>query len=387
MKAEIAIEDLAPLRDEIRRWVDENFPAELAGLSEDDRDPVLASQWRLSLGKKGWYLPEWEVEFGGAGFDKKALAIFDEELRRVGAYSPNATRERVFGETLKHFGNPQQKATHLPRMARGEIKWCQGFSEPGAGSDLASLQMRCEDTPDGYLLNGQKIWTSGALDSQWCFCLVRTDTSQKHGGISFILVDMSSPGFEVRPIKLIDGTSPFCESFLTDVLVPKENILGELNQGWDVARFQLQVERKYVATSKSHGMIPGPSLDQLAVNHIGVDDNGRLLDSDLRSRLAHHLIREQAFNLTFQRARGPAVASILKNAGSSVRQTRAELAVEILGQQGLGWAGEAFTADQLETTKAFLFGKSASIAAGSFEVNYNILAKRILGLPDIHTKA
>ncbi len=187
---------------------------------------------------------------------------------------------------------------------------------------------------------------------------------------------------------MIDGTEPFCELFLTDVLVPKENILGEINRGWEVARFQLQVERKTVATTKSgHGEVPGPALHELAKEQIGVDVEGRLVDTDLRGRIAQQMMDERAFELTHQRASQKATASILKNAGSQVRQARAELTLEVLGHQGLGWSGEAFSEEDIAINRAFLFGKSASIAAGSFEIQYNIIAKNILGLPDAVAKS
>ncbi|GGF82565.1 acyl-CoA dehydrogenase family protein [Alteromonas lipolytica] len=376
------------LRLAIREWLSENFPPALAVPAARETETELVKQWRTAMGEKGWCMPTWPKQYGGGGFSKEEVRILNQELERIGAYNPVGTRETVFGETLKHYGTEEQKSYHLPKMVRGEFSWCQGFSEPGAGSDLAGLQMKAEETPEGYLLNGQKIWTSGATESNWCFCLVRTDTTRKHDGISFILVDMNTPGFEVRPIRLIDGSSPFCELFLTDVLVPKENILGEVNKGWEVAKFQLQVERTTVATSKKgHGSIPGPGIKDLACEHVGTDDAGRLVDADLRSRIASHLVKEKAFNLTFKRAAaGPAVASVLKNAGSDIRQTRAELSIEVLGHQGLGWSGDAFTEDELAINKSFLFGKSASIAAGSFEIQYNILSKRILGLPEMKSK-
>lgn len=384
------------LRSEIRSWLEENFPRELSDPAVRETDTELARKWRLAMGHKGWCFPQWPVEYGGAGFSKGEIKILNEELARIDAYNPVGTREQVFGETMTQYGTEEQKRFHLTKMAQGEIRWCQGFSEPGAGSDLAGLSTKAEDAGDHYILNGQKIWTSGGMESEWCFCLVRTDTSQKHGGISFILVDMASPGFEVRRIKLIDGTSPFCETFLTDVKVPKSNILGEVNGGWEVARYQLQVERKFVAMSKgSHGDLPGPGLRELALEYVGVDENGKLIDGDLRSRIAAALMEEQAFKLTYRRTAEPgispqvrgAVASILKNAGSTVKQVRAELALEIMGQQAMGWSGEAFSEDELGVARAFLSGKAMSIAAGSYEVQNNIISKRVLGLPDTVYKA
>ncbi len=384
------------LRGEIREWLESNFPRELSDPAEREEQSELARQWRLAMGRKSWCMPEWPVEYGGAGWSKEEIKVLNEELARIGAYNPVGTREQVFGETMKQYGTEEQKRFHLTKMAHGEIRWCQGFSEPGAGSDLAGLSTKAEDAGDHYILNGQKIWTSGGMESDWCFCLVRTDTSQKHGGISFILVDMASPGFEVRRIRLIDGTEPFCETFLTDVKVPKENILGEINGGWEVAKYQLQVERKFVAMSKgSHGDLPGAGLRDLALEHVGLDDDGKLTDGDLRGRIAAALMEEQAFKLTSRRVAEPgispqvrgSIASILKNSGSTVKQVRAELALEIMGQQAMGWSGDAFGEDDLGIARAFLSGKAMSIAAGSYEVQNNIISKRVLGLPDTVYKA
>jgi alkylation response protein AidB-like acyl-CoA dehydrogenase len=302
----------------------------------------------------------------------------------------------MFGPTLLEYGDDAQLERHIPPIARGELRWCQGFSEPGAGSDLASLQTKAEDKGDHFLVNGQKIWTSGAHLADWCFCLVRTDpAAKKHEGISFLMIDMRTPGVETRPILLINGTTPFCETFFTDVKVPKENLVGPLNGGWAIAKRLLQHERQGISGAgggaASPGAIPGPSVDQLAKTYVGVDDDGRLADPDLRGRITQHLMEARAFTLTAQRAaaenrsnRGPsAVSSIMKNVGAKVRQDRAELAVELMGHQGLGWEGEAFDPDELATTRAWLRGKSGSIAGGSNEVQNNIISKRILGLPDI----
>ena len=297
----------------------------------------------------------------------------------------------MFGPTLLEFGTEAQKLSHIPPIARGELRWCQGFSEPGAGSDLASLQTKAEERGDHYLVTGQKVWTTGAQYADWCFCLVRTDRTRKHEGISFLLIDMRSRGVEVRPIKLISGNSAFCETFFTDVIAPKENLVGPLNCGWTVAKRLLQHERQ--ATSGGASPLsaqPVASIDELAKSYVGLDETGRLCDADLRSRLNLHLMDAKAFELTFARASaesrsnsGPStVSSILKNAGTKVRQDRAELLLELMGHQGLGWEGAAFEANELASTRAWLLGKSGSIAGGSHEIQNNIISKRILGLPD-----
>src|SRR6202020_367698 len=198
------------------------------------------------------------------------------------------------GPTILELGTEEQKTRHLPGIARGEKEWCQGYSEPGAGSDLASLQTRCEDKGDHWLINGQKIWTSYANMADWCFCLVRTDTTKKHEGISFVLIDMKTPGVETRPILLINGTSPFCETFFTDVKVPKENLMGPLNGGWSIAKRLLQFERDNISTGLGGGgagLGSAPSgVVALAKKYVGLDDTGRLADADLRKRIVDHVM-------------------------------------------------------------------------------------------------
>jgi alkylation response protein AidB-like acyl-CoA dehydrogenase len=266
---------------------------------------------------------------------------------------------------------------------KGEVRWCVGYSEPNAGSDLASLQMRCEDAGDHWRINGQKIWTSGADRSQWCGALVRTDPlAKKHEGISFMLIEMGQPGVETRPIKLISGASPFCETFFTDAVAGKDHLLGALNKGWDVGKRLLQHERAS-QTGASMGGRPRP-LSDLA-KACGADD-----DIELRGRINSHAMDARAHGLTLERAaaeaRGAAgpghTPSILKNSATHVAQTRAELSLEIMGVQGRGWEGEAFSADELDAVKGWLFGKAMSIYGGSAEIQNNIISKRILGLPE-----
>ncbi|HEX4098619.1 MAG TPA: acyl-CoA dehydrogenase family protein, partial [Caulobacteraceae bacterium] len=295
------------------------------------------------------------------------------------------------------YGNEAQIAEHIPRIARGEVRWCQGFSEPGSGSDLASLQTKAEDKGDHWLINGQKIWTSGAQFADMCFCLVRTDPkAKKHEGISFLLIDMHQPGVEARPIRLINDTTPFCETFFTDATAPKENLVGPLNGGWTIAKRLLQFERQGIGSAarpsqqNNAGFLAGPPVNELAKTYVGVDDDGRLADADLRSRITQHLMEAQAHGLTGERIaleaksnRGPsATSSIMKNAGTMIRKERAELAVEILGHQGIGWGGEGFSDYETNAIRVMLRSKSGTIAGGSQEVQNNIIAKRILGLPD-----
>ena len=298
------------------------------------------------------------------------------------------------GPVLIGHGTPEQKAHYLPRMLDGSDFWCQGYSEPGAGSDLASLQTFAEDRGDHFLVNGQKLWTSGAQYADWCFCLVRTDTSKKHEGISFLLIDMKTPGVEVRPIRLINGHSPFCETFFTDVKVPKDQLFGPLNGGWTVAKRLLQFERDNISTGLGGGNIGAPtapeSVDRLAKRYVGVDADGRLADADLRKRIVEHLMETRSFQLTVRRAadeakagNGPSAAtSIMKYAGAKIAQDRNELMVETMGHQGLGWEGEGFEGGELGAVRAWLRAKANSIEGGTSEINLNVVSKRVLGLPD-----
>jgi alkylation response protein AidB-like acyl-CoA dehydrogenase len=296
----------------------------------------------------------------------------------------------MFGPVLLEFGDEQQKQRFLPPIVRGEIRWCQGYSEPGAGSDLASLATRCEDRGDHFLINGQKIWTSYANLADWMFCLVRTDTGKKHGGISFIVFDMRTAGVETRPIRLISGESPFCETFLTDVRVPKDQLIGPLNGGWDIAKRLLMHERTNIS-AEAFGNSAGLDLLEAARQFVGLRD-GVLIDTDLRARIARHRMRDDAFRLAVQQARttgmrsgsaaSATLASTFKVAAASLNQQRCELLIECLGHDGLGWEGDGFVADGLRATRHWLRSKGNSIEGGTTEINLNVIAKRALGLPD-----
>ena len=401
--------DLDAFRTEARTWLEENFPASLRRDSSAVTEAEASGEtptgdvalWKERMGAKGWGTPTWPTQYGGGGLSRAEAKVLAEEMATVGAPNPiGGMGVIMFGPTLLEYGNEQQKQRHIPPIVKGELRWCQGFSEPGAGSDLASLSTKAEDRGDHYLVSGSKIWTSGAHLADWCFCLVRTDPSKKHEGISFLLIDMKSPGVEPRPILLINGTTPFCETFFTDVKVPKENLVGPLNGGWTIAKRLLQHERQGISGANAQpgvagpGNVPGPAIEVLAKDYVGVDEDGRLADPDLRTRLTRHLMEARAFQLTGQRAAvenrsnsGPSAASsVLKNVGSWLRQDRAELAVEILGHQGVGWDGEAFSDNEIGTMRAMLRSKSGTIAGGSQEVQNNIISKRILGLPDVTQK-
>ena len=386
-------------RQEARAWLAENFPAGLRGkenafaaIEGGAAENEDAKAWKKAMGEKGWGTPTWPTQYGGGGLTPAQARILNEEMGRIGAWNPiGGMGVMMFGPTLLEYGTEEQKQRHIPPIVRGEIRWCQGYSEPGAGSDLASLQTRCEDKGDHYLINGQKTWTSGGQWADWCFALVRTDTSNKHEGISFILIDMKTPGVEVKPIRMISGTSPFCETFFTDVKVPKENLVGKLNHGWTIGKRLLQHERQSLSGGGgSAGRGFTRPLSHLATEYVGTDEQGRLADLDLRNRLIRHDMESRAFALTLRRTaleakggQGPSAAtSTLKNVGAKMTQDRAELTLEIMGMKGLGWEGEGFTEAELQATRTWLWGKAVSIYGGSTEIQKNVIAKRILGLLD-----
>jgi acyl-CoA dehydrogenase len=382
------------LRSDVARWLAENFPPSLAHKNPIPylNDAAFAAAdpdfqlWLRRMAPTGWGAPTWPQAYGGAGLSEADAKVIGEEIARIGAFNPiKSYGSMMLAPTLLEFGDEAQKARHIPPIARGERRWCQGFSEPGAGSDLAALQTRCQDMGDHWLVTGQKIWTSGANHADWCFALVRTDASRKQGGISFLLIDMTSPGIDVRPIMLISGVSHFCEVFFDEVKVPKENLVGAVNQGWSIAKRLMQHERDGLAEGRGEGV----HLADLARRYLGVDKDGRLCDADLRARLVANAMRAQAFTLTVTRRTaeataglGPDVVSVLKNLGSDVAQGRAELAAEILGFRGLGWEGPGFEADELELTRAWLHSRAFSIYGGAQEIQNNITAKRVLGLGD-----
>jgi alkylation response protein AidB-like acyl-CoA dehydrogenase len=394
--------DLEAFRGEAKAWLEANFPKALASdpaaqtaAASGTKESEDARRWREAMGAKGWGTPTWPAQYGGGGLSRQEARVLGEEMVRVGARNPiGGMGVMMFGPTLIEYGTEALKRQHLPGIIKGEVRWCQGYSEPGAGSDLAGLQTRAEDKGDHYLVNGSKIWTSGANIADWCFCLVRTDPSKKHEGISFLLIDMRSPGVEVRPILLINGTSPFCETFFTDVKVPKDQLFGPLNGGWTVAKRLLQFERDNISALLGSGNLASATatkrVDEAAKDYVGVDETGRLADADLRRRITEHLMENRAFQQTVRRAadeaksnQGPSAAtSIMKYAGAKIAQDRTELMIEVMGHQGLGWSGEAFAGEELGAVRAWLRAKANSIEGGTSEINLNVVAKRVLGLPD-----
>lgn len=391
--------DLNTFRTETRAWLEANCPESMRvpirsfeDIYNGGRNPEMSHPdqkvWCDRMAERGWTVPEWPKAYGGGGLNKEEAKVLREEMARIGARPAlDSFGISMLGPALLKFGNEEQKLEHLPPIVRGEIRWCQGYSEPNAGSDLASLATRAEDKGDHYLVNGQKIWTSYANKADWIFCLVRTDnTGSKHEGISFVLFDMATPGVTTRPIKLISGSSPFCETFFDDVPVLKKNLVGEEGKGWTIAKYLLTHEREMIS---SFGAAGGKkTLGQRAAENVGTDASGRLRAGTLRSVIAQYQLDTLAFAATMEKVKdeakagqglGPA-SSIFKYYGTELNKRRNELLLSVEGESALGWSGEEY--NEGEIARAWLRSKGNSIEGGTSEVQLNIVAKRVLGLPD-----
>ena len=392
---------LDTFREETRAWLEENCPASMRTPMPEREMPwggrhaqypnPDTKTWMDNMSSRGWTAPTWPAEYGGGGLSKEENKVLQEELGRIGA-RPALTSFGLWmlGPALLEFASEEQKKKYIPEIVKGEIRWCQGYSEPGAGSDLAGLQTKCEDKGDHYLVNGQKVWTSYADKCDMIFCLVRTDTSVKHDGISFLLIDMETEGVEARPIKLISGASPFCETFLTDVKVPKENLVGELNKGWTIAKRLLEHERSMISgMGMGAGAASMGGMEAVAKENFGAEGE-KIAEPGIRNAVANHKMDQQAFGLTLKRAgeeaksgQGMGAASAMfKYYGTEVNKRRFELLLDIMGTQALGWEGEGFDKKELSVTRSWLRSKGNSIEGGTSEVQLNVIAKRVLGLPD-----
>ena len=390
--------DLTQFRAETREWLEANCPLAMRepvrGFEDyymGGRNPEVAHPdqqlWCERMAGRGWTVPHWPREYGGGGLGSEEQQVLREEMARIGARRPlDSFGISMLGPALLKFGNEAQKQEHLPPICRGDIRWCQGYSEPNAGSDLASLQTRAEDHGDHYIINGQKVWTSYADRADWIFCLVRTDNSgSKHEGISFVLFDMASPGVTTRPIRLISGSSPFCETFFDNVRAEKKNRVGEEGKGWAIAKYLLTHEREMIS---GFGAASGPALGRRALEEVGADADGRLDNSALRQAIAAYELDSRCFAATMARvgdevAAGQglgAASSIFKYYGTELNKRRNELNLAVNGESALGWDGAAF--QHGETARAWLRSKGNSIEGGTSEVQLNIVAKRVLGLPD-----
>lgn len=390
---------LEQFRADTRAWLEENCPPSMRTPMPEDESPwggkravwknPESKQWLDAMASKGWTAPQWPSAYGGGGLSKDENTILQQELRHIKA-RPALMSFGIWmlGPALLEFANEEQKKEHLPKIIRGEIRWCQGYSEPGAGSDLAGLQTKCEDKGDHYLVNGQKIWTSYADKADWIFALVRTDTNVKHDGISFLLIDMEQDGVEARPITMISGASPFCETFFTDATAPKRNLVGELNKGWTIAKRLLQHEREMISGMGMGSGGGGTGLADLAKDYVG-QAGGKISDATVRDSVARQKMDSHAFGLTLQRTTEEAKAgqgsgaasSIFKYYGTELNKRRNELIIELMGTQGLGWEGDSFSDEELSAPRSWLRSKGNSIEGGTTEVQLNVISKRVLGLP------
>jgi acyl-CoA dehydrogenase len=391
-------EPLEEFRARTRAWLEANCPPEMRERVAEDADVCWGGRrfrfknaaqklWLDRMAERGWTVPTWPKEYGGGGLSAGEAKVLAEEMRRIRARPPlSSFGIWMLGPALLKYGNEAQKAEHLPKIARGEIRWCQGYSEPGAGSDLAALKTKAEDKGDHWLVNGSKVWTSYADEADWIFCLVRTEPdAPKHDGISFLLFDMDSPGVSTSPIKLISGYSPFCQTFFDNVKVPKENLVGTRGKGWSIAKYLLTHERANIGGD--FGTAGRDSLAQLARKKVGTRGDGRLADEGLRTDIARHDVDALAFALTMERVKDEAKAgqdighlsSMLKHVGSELNKARHEILMSVSGSDGLLWEGD--DPGDGDMVRGWLRSRANSIEGGTAEVQLNIIAKRVLELP------
>ena len=375
-------------RTETRAWLEANCPAEMRTPMRSEKDACWGGrkfvfqseaqkQWLDIMGARGWTVPDWPAEYGGGGLSAAETKTLKEEMAAIGARSPlTSFGISMLGPALLKFGSEEQKKHYLGQIARGEIRWCQGYSEPGAGSDLADLQTKAEDRGDHYLVNGQKVWTSYADEADWIFCLVRTSNESKHGGISFLLFDMESPGVSTKPILLISGNSPFCETFFDNVEVPKDQLVGTENKGWDVAKYLLGHEREMIS-----GLGLGGARTALGAEVGGVEDpllRAEIADFDVDA-IAFAAMSEQFIDQLKAGEAHPAMPSVMKYAGTELNKRRHELAMAAGGSDALEWDSDRSKGGKLP--RDWLRTKANSIEGGTSEVQLGIVAKHILRLP------
>ena len=388
---------LESFRLEARTWLDANCPPTMrssGSYTAGGRKAIYHNPetklWLDRMAERGWTAPTWPREYGGGGLTKDEEQVLAQEMARINAASPLSGHGlTMIGPAIVEFGTDAQCREHLPPIARGEIRWCQGYSEPGAGSDLASLQCRADLVGDEFIVNGSKIWTSGADGADWIFCLVRTDfEASKHEGISFLVLDMDAPGVTVSPIELISGSSEFCQTFFDDVRVPSRNLIGNPGEGWTVGKRLLQYERSSIG-GRGGARQRVKTIDETAKEYLGTTD-GKIADAAIRDRVARLRQDEAAYQLTIRRSYEEAtssqapsfLSSFFKVYGTEQNMRRQDLMMDILGMQGLGWSGEGFSGAEQGATRGWLRSKANSIEGGSSEIQRNIIAKRVLGLPD-----
>ena len=381
---------MADFRTETREWLEQNCPASMRTPMKSEKDACWGGRnfefqsedqkvWLERMAERGWTVPDWPKEYGGGGLSAEETKILRQEMKALGCRLPlTSFGISMLGPALLKFGTEEQKLRYLPPIARGEIRWCQGYSEPGAGSDLAGLQTKAEDKGDHYLVNGQKVWTSYADEADWIFCLVRTSKESKHGGISFLLFDMESEGVSTKPIKLISGYSPFCETFFDDVKVPKDQLVHNENEGWTVAKYLLGHEREMIS-GMGLGGSAGSSLLSVSVG----DQGDPILASDLArfdvDALAFQAMSEHFIDKLKAGESHPAEPSLMKYAGTELNKRRHELVMQGGGSDALEW--ESDRSKEGKKAREWLRTKANSIEGGTSEIQLGIVAKHILNLP------
>jgi acyl-CoA dehydrogenase len=391
---------LEAFRDEIRAFIERDAPKSLYGTRQGRFDGYWGGKkaqpskevrrwFELAL-ERGLTAPTWPAAYGGGGLSEAHARIWDQELIKLGLPPPLVgVGLTMIGPTLIDYGTEAQRAEHLPRIVRGEIRWCQGYSEPGAGSDLAALSTRAVRDGDDFIVNGQKVWTSFADKSDWIFALVRTDpTAKKQQGITFLLIDMETPGVSTRPIELISGASPFCETFFEDVRVPLSHVIGEVNTGWTVAKALLGYERSMIGEAMSGDIADAERSLVARARAALAQPVGPLADDAMRLAIARIAMQERCFAFTIERLKQSAregqapgsESSILKVVASELKQARWEQAVKIAGPDALGWEGPGFEPHDLTATREWLRSRANTIEGGTSEVQLNIIAKHVLGL-------
>jgi acyl-CoA dehydrogenase len=398
--------DLDTFREQTRAWLEANCPEQMRwrtgaganlmmgdGLAWGGRKEKLgapAKRWLDVMAERGWTAPSWPKEYGGGGLDKAEAKVLQQEMSRLRVKPPLiGFGLTMIGPLLLDHGTEAQKKRFLPEVCRGEVRWCQGYSEPGAGSDLAGLQTRAVLDGDSWVIEGQKVWTSYADKADWMFILVRSDPdAPKHQGISFMLFDMDDPGVTVRPILLISGQSPFCETFIEGVRVPRDQVVGGEGNGWTMAKALLGHERSMISEAFSEKRERN-QLASMAKKYLSTDGES-IGDAITRDRIARLTIDKHALDLTIARSKEAmklgqppgAETSIFKYYATELNKDRYSMMISILGPQALGWEGEGFEDAELETTRAWLRSRGNSIEGGTSEIQLNIIAKRVLGLPD-----
>jgi alkylation response protein AidB-like acyl-CoA dehydrogenase len=400
--------ELEGWRSHVRGVLESEVPALLRGKVTDPKAHIWGGRrvtfpypesrrWLEVAAERGWTAPRWPREYGGGGLTAEQARVLEGEIARLALPPPLiGFGLTMIGPTLLQFGSESLRREHLPKIARGQIRWCQGYSEPNAGSDLAAVQTAAVLDGADYVVNGQKIWTSYGELSDWMFMLVRTDPGarKKQTGITFLLVDMATQGVTVRPIRLISGASPFCETFFSDVRVPASNVVSEVNAGWTVAKALLGHERAMLANVMGSGgrrdgagraWQPPPQnrMAELLREYASPDPV-------LRDRVAQFTMDETCFQLTVQRSADGAAAgqrpgaetSLFKLYGTELNQRRQELVLAIRGPQALGWEGEGFSPEELQQTRDWLRSRGNTIEGGTSEIQLNVIAKQVLALPD-----